>query len=445
MANRRRFLQLSASIAASSLVVDAAPTALRDVPVSTKSPQLLAQDEAHWQAVRALYPVQDDIINLEHGYWGKMATPVEEALARNTHKVNRELSWYARRDYDRDFLAARTAVAAALGVKTNELMLTRNATESFVNLITQYNGLTAGDAILWADADYPEFKRMMAWLARSRGVEGHMLALPATGADDDYLAAYQQAFDAHPNLKLILLTHVSNQHGLVLPVRKIAAIARQRGIHVICDCAQSWGLLDFKRDDLDVDWAVFNLHKWIGSPVGVGALYMREGTLAPVMPFPGEDAGDGDVANRVHLATSDFAAFLTVPDALAFHRAIGGANKQARLNYLQQAWVSELKDASNVEVLGATSVHNASGMGGFRLRGQASKEQVNALQRRLQRDYGIFTVVRNDLASGACIRVTPQTFTPVAHMQALAQAVNSIAATAPKKDRQPGHTEPCLR
>lgn len=152
----------------------------------------------------------------------------------------------------------------------------------------------------------------------------------------------------------MLLTHVSNQHGLVLPVREIAAIAKCRGIHVICDCAQSWGLLDFTLDDLNVDWAVFNLHKWIGSPVGVGALYMRHGTLVPVRPFPGEDSSDTDVANRVHLAASDFASFLTVPDALAFHRAIGGANKQARLNYLREAWVASLEGSSAVEVLGAT-------------------------------------------------------------------------------------------
>lgn len=189
------------------------------------------------------------------------------------------------------------------------------------------------------------------------------------------------------------------------------------------------GLLDFTLDDLNVDWAVFNLHKWIGSPVGVGALYMRHGTLVPVRPFPGEDSSDTDVANRVHLATSDFASFLTVPDALAFHRAIGGANKQARLNYLREAWVASLEGSSAVEVLGATGSKNASGMGAFRLRGQTSKVQVSALQTRLETEFRIFTVVRNDLASGACIRVTPQVFTPLEHVQALADAIVEISVT----------------
>ncbi|MBO9855117.1 aminotransferase class V-fold PLP-dependent enzyme [Xanthomonas sp. A1809] len=433
MHDRRRFLMGSTSVAMMAMV-DAIPTIAGPVasvvPVSHQAPDALARDEAHWQAIRRLYPVQDDIINLEHGYWGKMSSAVEQALARNTHRVNRELSWYARRDYDADFLHSRRVVADALGAQVDEVMLTRNATESFVNLITQYDGLSPGDAIAWADADYPEFKRMMAWLARARQVDGPMLALPSTGTDDDYVRAYEQAFDAHPRLKLVVLTHVSNQHGLVLPVRRIAALARQRGIQVICDCAQSWGLLDFTIETLGVDWAVFNLHKWIGSPVGVGALYMRRGTLSPVRPFPGEPDSDADITARVHLATSDFAAFMTVPAAVQFHQAIGGANKQARLRYLRQVWASALGAMEAVEILGAASEHNASGMGAFRLRGRSSKAEADALQQRLQDEFGIFTVVRSDLHSGCCLRVTPQIFTPVADIQRLVDAVAQLARRA---------------
>ncbi|WCE05907.1 aminotransferase class V-fold PLP-dependent enzyme [Pseudoxanthomonas sp. JBR18] len=434
MTHRRTFLKASASLAGTALAGPALSTCAdptpAQVPSSTATPEVLARDEAHWQQVRALYPAQEDIINLEQGYWGKMSNAVEAAYGRHTHRVNHELSWYARRDYPADFHSARKRTAEALGVDASDLMLTRNATESFVNLVTQYQGLGQGDAVLWADVDYPEFQKMMGWLADTRGAQGHRLALPATGTDADYLKAYADAFDAHPNLKLMVLTHVSNQHGLVLPVKRIAALARQRGIHVICDCAQSWGLMDFTLPDLDVDWAVFNLHKWIGSPVGVGALYMRAGTRAAVAPFPGEHAGDEDVSNRVHLATSNFAAFLTVPDALAFHHALGGANKQVRLQYLRQAWTDEFHDHADIELLGPASMANASGMGGVRLRGRSSEAQVGALQRRLQDEFGIFTVVRKELASGCNVRVTPQTFTPVTHLHALAEALRKIAATA---------------
>lgn len=434
MASRRQFLQASASLLGAVAAADAAsgsaaPGAAADfaIPPTDKPPQQLAADEAHWQAVGRLYPQQEAIINLEHGYWGQMATPVEEAFVENTRRVNRELAWYARRHYGGDFIAAIDAVAGALGAARSEIMLTRNASEAFVNLITQYRSLERGDGILWADADYPSFQRMLRWLATERGAEGRRLSLPPRAAAPELLRLYTDAIADMPRLKLLLLTHVSNQHGLVLPVREIAAFARERGIDVICDCAQSWGLLDFRLDDLAVDWAVFNLHKWIGSPVGVGALYMRDGTREPVAPFPGEAPGDEHVRNRVHLATSDFAAFLTVPTALAFHRAIGGANKEARLRHLRRQWVAALRDVPQVELLGAADEGSSTGMGSLRLRGESSEAAVSTLQQTLEREHGIFTVLRKGLASGCCIRVTPQVYTPSRHLHALAEAIGRIA------------------
>lgn len=92
--------------------------------------------------------------------------------------------------------------------------------------------------------------------------------------------------------------------------------------------------------------------------------------------------------------------------------------------------VSRLDASDAVEILGAADASNASGVGGFRLRGRSSKAAVSALQASLQDEFGIFTVVRSDLASGCCIGVTPQAFTPASHLLALADAVTAIAARA---------------
>lgn len=426
MSSRRGFLKYSAALATAATPL--AGTFAGSLSVPSVNPEELARDEAFWETVSKQYDIQPEIINLEQGYWGKMSNPVQQAFFEHTRRINRDMSWYARKNYGRDFHAARASVAQALNVKTEELMLTRNATESFVNLITQFNEFEPGDGILWADIDYPGYQEMMQWLSTSKRVKGNKITLPVSGTEEDYVEAYRQAFKQFPNLKLMLLTHVSNQHGLVMPVKRIADMAREQGIYVICDCAQSWGLLDFTMDELGVDWAIFNLHKWIGSPVGVGALYMREKTLAPVSPFPGEDPGDDDVVNRVHLATSDFASFITVPDALAFHNKIGGKNKEARLRYLWESWTQPLRGRKGIDILGAASSDNASGMGGFRLSGKTSYEDNQALQLRLEKEFGIFTVVRKDLSAGANIRVTPQTFTPVGHMQKLVDALKVIAS-----------------
>tara|TARA_R110001599_G_scaffold241458_1_gene441048 strand:- start:1558 stop:2868 length:1311 start_codon:yes stop_codon:yes gene_type:complete len=416
----------TASLAATRL--NAQNATMPSSPAETDAARL-AQDEDFWREVAGYYDRAEGIVNLEHGYWGKMAKPVQDRYLAATQMVNKQLSFYARKGYGDDSRKAVARVANSLGVDSDEIVLTRNATESIHNLIRQYQSIGPDDALLYADVDYPSFQQTMQWLADQRKAQAIVLNLPARASQSQLLEAYVRAFDANPSLKLILLTHVSNQHGLVLPIAQISEQARRRGIDVICDSAQSWGLLDYKITDLKVDWAGFNLHKWIGSPVGVGALYMRRGSLEKIQPYPGEsDPDNARISTRVHTATSNFAAILTVPSALDFHESIGGNNKEARLRYLRGLWTTEADSMEHIEVLGGADEASWTGMASFRLRGESSPAQVNTLQKRLEQDFGIFTVARYELNSGACIRVTPQVFTSSDEIAQLTDALKRLKA-----------------
>ncbi|MEP0355855.1 aminotransferase class V-fold PLP-dependent enzyme [Paraglaciecola sp.] len=392
------------------------------------TPEILAKDESFWAKVALFYDKAEGIVNLEHGYWGKMSRPVQTAYLENTEMVNTQLSYYARKEYNQDLVDSANKVAAALGAKDGEVVLTRNATESIHNLLRQYNDFKPDETVLFTDIDYPSFKETMQWLAKSRNVKPIEVIIPPQANQQQILDLYITAFDSNPNLKLMLLTHASNQHGLILPVAKIADAAKQRGIDVVCDCAQSWGLLDFKITDLNVDWAGFNLHKWIGSPVGVGALYMKKGSLAKISPYPGEtDPDDTLTYKRVHTATTNFAATLTVPTAISFHQSMGPANKEARLRYLHSLWATEARKMPHIEVLGGSDAESSTGMGAFRLAGKTSLEEVTELQKRLENEFGVFTVVRKGLASGCCIRVTPQVFVSATEIAQLTSALRKLA------------------
>jgi selenocysteine lyase/cysteine desulfurase len=420
----RRNLLLAGALAAATRV-----QAQSSLPTRPQvDARTLARDENFWSGVATQYRSAPGMLNLEHGYWGKMAVPVQQHYLEATERVNTELSVYARRGYDADLKAATGRVAQALGVTAGEIALTRNATESLHNLLHQYRGLVPGSAVLYADVDYPAFQEAMQWLAETRGAQAVRLDLPARADGATLLARYVAAMDANPALKLMLLTHTSNQHGLTLPVRDIAAAARARGIDVFCDCAQSWGLLDYRMPQLGVDWAVFNLHKWIGAPLGVGALYMRAGTLAKVAPAPGErDADNTRVAARVHSGTVNFAATLAVAPALDFHERIGGAAKEQRLRYLHVLWSEPAAAMPHIEVLGGTDEASRSGLGAFRLRSDTSVAAARQVQQRLEKELGIFTVIRDSLASGGCIRVTPQVFTTPAEMRRFVDALRALA------------------
>ncbi|WP_282145178.1 aminotransferase class V-fold PLP-dependent enzyme [Alteromonas stellipolaris] len=414
---------------ASSEVTSSIPAKLPRLPERPKniSPEMLAKDESFWAQVALNYDKARGIVNLEHGYWGKMSKQVQQVFIEKTEMVNTQLSVYGRKHYKDDLAYSTNRAAEALGAENEEVVLTRNATESIHNLMRQYNDFEANDTVLFADIDYPSFKDTMRWLAKMQNVEPVEVILPAQTSQAEILNLYITAFDENPNLKLMLLTHVSNQHGLILPVADIAKAAKARGIDVICDCAQSWGLLDFTIAELNVDWAGFNLHKWIGSPVGVGALYMKKGTLDKISPYPGETDPNNTLVNkRVHTATSNFASILTVPAAIDFHQSIGAANKEARLRHLRNLWVEEAKKLPNIEVLGGEDDASSTGMGAFRIKGKVSLDEAKMLQQKLENEFNVFTVVRVGLASGCCIRVTPQIFISAEEMKQLALALKSL-------------------
>lgn len=408
--------------------ITAAETSMLPSPPSEHGAERLAQDEAFWREVATYYDRTDGIVNLEHGYWGKMARPVLDAYQQATAMVNAQNSYYARKGYGADMMRITARVAEALGVGEDELVLTRNATEAIHALLLNYQGLEPGDTILFADIDYPSFQSTMRWLEAERGVKAIQVTVPNRATQSEMLQLYQQAFADHPSLKLALITHASNQQGMVLPVEQIVRSARDHGVDVVCDCAQSWGLLDFRMPDLAVDWAGFNLHKWIGSPVGVGALYMKKGTLEKVAPYPGEtDPDHNSVARRIHTATSNFAANLAIPAALDFHQAVGASNKEARLRYLRRLWTEEADNMSHIEVLGGGNEMAWSGLASFRLRGRNTPADARELQQRLEHEFGIFTVARYALNSGACIRITPQVFTSVNEIEQLVNALKRLA------------------
>jgi len=394
---------------------------------SSADPYALAKDEKFWSDIAKSYDLTKGIVNLEHGYWGKMAKPVQETYLQATRMVNTQNSFYARKDYKADYQLAVHRVALALGVDDEEIVLTRNASEAIHNVIHQYQGLEPGDSVLYADSDYPSFKDTMKWLEESRGVKAIQLQLPTRANQDILLKKYINVFDQNPNIKLMLLTHVSNQHGMVLPVKKIAIEARKRGIDIICDNAQSWGLIDYKMSDLNINWAGFNLHKWIGSPVGVGALYMKKGTFDKVAPYPGEQDPDNNKAEtRIHTATSNFASVLAIPSAIDFHQSIGGANKEARLRYLRSLWTTEAESIKKIEVLGGSDEASWTGMASFRLQGRTTIEDATELQQTLENKFGIFSVVRKGLATGACVRITPQVFNTASDIEKLLAAIKKL-------------------
>ena len=427
MPTRRTFLKDATLFGAASLALGNATLPPLDRPPVT--PQDLARDEAFWARVAARYRVTDGVTNMEAGYFGLMALPVLDAFHRNIDRANRDSSLFARREYPAIYQSVREKVATFVGAKPTELTFSRNATEALQALIGQYNKVGPGDTIMYADLDYNAMQWAMNELAARRGATLAKLEIPEPASRDAILAAYTKALDANPKTKLLLLTHCNNKTGLLLPVKDIVALARPRGIDVVVDAAHSFGQIPLTMAGLDADFVGLNLHKWIGAPVGAGAMYIREDKLASIDRAHGDESAPiTSIDSRLHTGTTNFATVMTIPDALEFQASIGVENKAARLRYLRDRWVSAVRKVPGVGILTPDDPALVGAITGFRLHGRGDRAANQALARTLLDEFGIFTFYRTGLAKGDCVRVTPALYNSAADADKLAAAITKIAA-----------------
>jgi isopenicillin-N epimerase len=205
----------------------------------------------------------------------------------------------------------------------------------------------------------------------------------------------------------------------------------ENGYYVILDAAHSWGQIDFQIADLGVDFIGFNLHKWIGAPVGLGFLYIRKGRLDAIDRHYGDGSyASDDIRTRVHTGTANFATVLTLPLALKVHEAIGTPAKAARLRYLRDSWVARARALPDIEVLTPDEPGLAAGITSFRVKNKGSREDNNALVVALRDKHKVLTVRRDGVAKGQCIRVSPALYTTEEEIERLVAAIAAETGTA---------------
>jgi len=130
----------------------------------------------------------------------------------------------------------------------------------------------------------------------------------------------------NPRTKLVTVMHSNNETGMLLPIKEIAAVCRERGVLLHTDCAQSIGKVPVDVRDLGVDLLTVAGHK-LYAPKGVGALYVRRGVrLEPLIHGAGHEsgrrAGTENVPHLVGLGTAAALARASLPSAAARSREL---------------------------------------------------------------------------------------------------------------------------
>ena len=181
---------------------------------------------------------------------------------------------------------ARREVAALLNCAPEEVVFTSGATEAN-NLVLKGVALSRGSGlIITAATEHPAVLAPCRWLA-SLGIGLTVLPVDPQGLVDP--EAVRRALT--PDTMLISIMHANNETGALAPLQEIAAIAREAGVPLHTDAAQSVGKVRVDVEELGVDFLTVAGHKFY-APKGVGALYLRRGReLMPLLHGASQEGG----------------------------------------------------------------------------------------------------------------------------------------------------------
>lgn len=389
------------------------------------APEAAAKDERFWGRVRAAYALNPVVVNLDHGWTNPTTRAALDALVSGA----RELEALPAEELGRLFFgshtsAVRQAIASAMGVPPAEIALVRNATEA-LNTVLLGLPLRPGDEIVCSAHDYFAMLDALDQRRARDGIVLRMIRPPVPAPSLDALADLYEGVIG-PRTRLVLVTHPSNLTGQLFPVRRIAAAAHRAGAEVVVDGAQSLGVHDEPVPALDCDYYGASAHKWLGTPVGLGVLWMRPALAArlwPLVPPPPDATG---MRRFEWIGTAPAYLETAALPALALHHSLGAARKAARLRHLSAYLRARITaDVPSMRFYTVEEPSMSIGITTVELPSMSSDD----LQRQLRERHKILTQSMDGNKRAPDIRglrITPNVYTTLAELDRLVAALKAM-------------------
>jgi selenocysteine lyase/cysteine desulfurase len=385
------------------------------------SPESAAQNEDFWAWVQESYTTNPNLINLNNGGVSPQPKVVQDAFDTFNRMCNEGPSYYMWRilDQGRDLL--RRKLAKLAGCSEEEIAICRNTTEALDMVIFGLN-LVKGDEVILSKQDYPNV--INAWKQREKrdGIVIKWVNLELPLEDDNVIVSqYKNAFT--DKTKAVNITHIINWNGQILPARKIAQEAHQRGIEVIVDAAHTFAHLDYSIDDLDCDYFGTSLHKWLCAPFGTGMLRVKKSKIKNIWPlYPNDKPDSDDIRKFEVLGTRSFPSEHAIGNAINFHNAIGTKRKEERLRFLKNYWAEKVAGLDRVKLHTSLKPEYSCALCVFSIDGMKPGD----IESTLLNKYKIHTTpISWENING--VRVTPHVYTSLNDLDLLVSAITEMA------------------
>jgi selenocysteine lyase/cysteine desulfurase len=379
-------------------------------------PETLANDETFWEGIRKGYRLKSDYINLENGYFCFLPQETLENFIGHVREINFQGSYYMRTVQWDNKKAMAMKLAALAGCSGEELIITRNATES-LDMIIAGTRWQAGDEAIMAEQDYGSMLDMFKQVARRHGIINKIISVPNHPASDEEIVnIYANAIT--DKTRLLMVCHMINITGQVLPVRKICDMAQAKGVKVMVDGAHAFAHIRYSIPDLNCDYYGASLHKWLSVPLGAGMLYIKKENISGIWPLLADsDRKEDDISRLNHTGTHPVHTDLAIANAIDYYFKIGPERKEARLRFLQNYWTSKLRHLPNIIINTPEDPSRSCGIANAGINGISPADLAATLLKK----YHIYTVAIDYAGVRGC-RITPNIYTTPKELDQLVRA-----------------------
>ena len=422
--DRRQFFGTIVKPAAVASVVMTNPTlmakALSGIRSTAGNPKDIARDESFWREIQQGYTADRGLINLNNGGVSPSPTVVQEALKRYLDFSNTSPAYSMWRILEPQKETIRKRMARFFNCDTEEIALTRNASEG-LQICQNGFDLEAGDEVLTTTQDYG---RMISTFKQRECRDGIVLKqfkIPIPAENDNQIVNLFEK-NITPKTKLILMCHMINITGQILPVKKVVKMAKKYNIPVIVDGAHTFAHFDFDLTDLECDYYATSLHKWLSAPFGTGMLYVRKNKIPGLWPLQASnECGKDDIRKFEEIGTHPCPNKIAIGDALTFHQGIGSKNKEARLIYLRDRWAKRLLKNDRIRLHTSLKPGKSCAIATVEIKGI----DTSAVAKELWDKYRIFVVAINHKEFTGC-RITPHVYTTIEEIDRFSDAMETI-------------------
>lgn len=307
--------------------------------------------------LRAETPGVAHCIHLNNAGSGLMPRPVVDTIKDHIDLESRIGGYEAKAREDARIQQAYGSVARLLGADKSEIAFVENATVAWQHAFFSLD-LKEGDRILTAEAEYAA--NYIAYLQMQKRTGCVIEIIPGDGDGATDPQALEEMID--DKVKLIAITWIPTNGGLVNPASEIGSIARARNIPYLLDACQAVGQMPVDVEELGCDFLSATGRKFLRGPRGTGFLYVRAELLEHIEPFMLDMFGAEWTAPEVYEMRPDARRFETWESSLALHLGLGAAADYALNVGLEAIGRRAFRLADNLrdglEALPGVSVHD---------------------------------------------------------------------------------------